>query len=208
MDSRINQRIADQNAVEMRYIDNETMQLELRNFVRNKFSVYLFCGQQDYCTLNVDADPRSKANMIMEGLQFLESIHDNSLDVLICDPLFVFIEDEALDVEGKVMNGFYNANKKAWENAMRKYGLSEDIIQQSMKSELFGHNMELQRKLYDKVKEGGCVITKRGLANCNTMSKIPQLFYVYDSRPSAHIVRFDWKDSDYKNSNRLKRRLI
>jgi len=208
LDNRINGRVANQNSVEMRYIDNETIQLELRNFVKNKFSIYLCCGQQDYCTLNVDADLRSKANFIMEALSFLESLKDNSIDVIIWDGLFVFIEDESLDAEGKVMNGFYNANKKAWENAMRKYGLSEEIIQQSMKSKLFGHNMELQRTLFNKVKEGGCVVTKRGLANCNTMSKVPQLFYVYDSRPSAHIIRFDWKDSDYKNSSRLKRRLI
>lgn len=180
----------------MRYIDNESMQRELRNFVKNKFSVYLFCGQENYCTLNVDADIRSKANMIMEGLTFLESLKDNSIDVFIIDPLFIFIDDEALDSEGEVKDGFYNANKKHWEKAMRKFGLSEEMIEQAKKSDLFGHNMELQRTIFKKVKPGGVVISKRGMANCNTMSKIPQLYYVYDSRPSAHIVRFDWKESE------------
>lgn len=196
MDKRANPRITNQNHVEMRYLDNESLQRELRNFVKNKFSIYLFCGQEDYCTLNVDADPRSKANVIMEGLKFLESIQDNSVDVFIFDPLFIFIDDEALDSEGKVKDGFYNANAKAWENAMKKYGLSEEVIAQAKESPLFGHNMELQRTIYKKVKPGGVVISKRGMANCNTMSKIPQLYYVHDSRPSAHIVRFDWKESE------------
>ena len=196
MDNRSNARITNQNWVEMRYIDNETMQLELRNFVRNKYSIYLCCGQEDYCTVNVDADPRSKANIKTEVLTFLESLKDNSVDVLIWDGLFVFIDNESLDSEGKVKDGFYNANKTAWEKAMRKYGLSEDIIAQSKKSDLFGHNMRLQQTLYEKVKpDGGVVVTKRGMANCNTMSKIPQIYYVHDSRPSAHIVRFDWKSA-------------
>jgi len=196
LDNRTNARVSNQNLVEMRYIDNETMQLELRNFVRNKYSIYLCCGQEDYCTVNVDADIRSKANVKMEVLTFLESLKDNSVDVIIWDGLFVFIDNESLDSEGKVKDGFYNANKKSWENAMRKYGLSEEIITQSMQSELFGHNMKLQQTLYEKVKpNSGCVVTKRGMANCNTMSKIPQLYYVHDSRPSAHIVRFDWKSA-------------
>jgi hypothetical protein len=205
LDHRVNPRITNQNFVEMRYIDNESLQRELRNFVKNKFSVYAFCGQEHYCTLNVDADPRSKANLIMEVLTFLESLQDNSIDVFIFDPLFVFIDDEALDSEGKIKDGFYNANSKAWEKAMRKYGLSEEIIAQAKKSPLFGHNMELQRTIFKKVKPGGVAISKRGMANCNTMSKLPQLYYVYDSRPSAHIVRFDWKESDQDESD-LKRR--
>lgn len=196
MDNRTNARVSTQNSVEMRYLDTETMKLELRNFVRNKYSIYFCCGQQDYCTVNVDADPKSKANVKMEVLTFLESLKDNSVDVIIWDGLFVFIDDEDLDSEGKVVDGFYNANKKHWENAMRKFGLSEDIIEQSKKSALFGHNMRLQQTLYEKVRpDGGVVITKRGMANCNTMSKIPQLYYVHDSRPSAHIVRFDWKSA-------------
>lgn len=180
----------------MRYIDNESMQRELRNFVRNKFSVYLFCGQENYCTLNVDADPRSKANLLVEGLTFLENLQDNSVDVFIFDPLFVFINDEAMDSEGKIKDGFYNANKLHWEKAMRDYGLSEEVIEQAKKSDLFGHNMELQRAIYQKIKPGGTVISKRGMANCNTMSKVPELYYVHDSRPSAHIVRFDHKESE------------
>jgi len=142
----------------------------------------------------------------MEGLAFLESLEDNSVDVLICDPLFVFVDDEDLDSEGKVVDGFYNANKKHWENAMRKSGLSEEIIEQAKKSALFGHNMEFQRMLYRKVKPGGVVITKRGMANCNTMSKLPQIYYVYDSRPSAHHVRFDWKESEEDEKKMEKRR--
>jgi len=205
LDKRANPRITDQGHIEIRFIDNESMQRELRNFVKNKFSVYLFCGQEDYCTINVDADPRSKANFKMEGLQFLKALEDNSVDVFIFDPLFIFIDNESLDSEGKVKDGFYNANVKAWENAMRKYGLSEEVITQAKKSPLFGHNMELQRTIYKKVKPGGVAISKRGMANCNTMSKLPQLYYVHDSRPSAHIVRWDWKESEEDESN-LKRR--
>lgn len=196
MDRRSNPRISNQNWVEMRYIDNESMQRKLRIFVKGKFSVYAFCGQENYCTLNVDADPRSKANLVTEVLTFLESLQDNSVDVFIFDPLFVFIDDEALDSEGRIKDGFYNANAKAWENAMRKYGLSEEVIAQAKRSPLFGHNMELQRTIFNKVKPGGVVISKRGMANCNTMSKIPELYYVHDSRPSAHIVRFDHKESE------------
>ena len=194
-DGRRNPRIAEQNWVEMRYIDNESMQRELRNLVKNKFSVYLFCGQESYCTLNIDADTHSKANLLMEGLTFLEKLKDESVDILICDPLFVMEADE------QIKDGFYNANKAHWEKAMRDYGLSEQIIAQAKLSKLFGHNMEFQRTLFKKVIPGGVVITKRGMANCNTMSKIPQLFYVHDSRPSAHIVRFDWKHEDEDELN-------
>lgn len=198
MDKRSNPRISNQNWVELKYIDNESMQRKLRNFVKGKFSVYLFCGQENYCTLNVDADPRSKANLVMEGFQFLESLKDNSVDVFIFDPLFVFISDEKFhsNAPTRIKDGFYNANKKHWENAMREYGLPEEVIYQAMKSDLFGHNMELQRTIYKKLKPGGVAISKRGMANCNTMSKVPELYYVHDSRPSAHIVRFDWKESD------------
>ena len=119
MDKRSNPRIPNQNWVEMRYIDNESMQRKLRIFVKGKFSVYLFCGQENYCMLNVDADPRSKANLVMEALTFLESLQDNSVDIFIFDPLFVFIDDEAMDSEGKIKDGFYNANERAWEKAAR-----------------------------------------------------------------------------------------
>jgi hypothetical protein len=205
LDNRANPRITEQDWVEMRYVDNESLQRELRNFVKNKYSVYLFCGQENYCTLNVDADPRSKANLVMEGLSFLEKLADNSVDVFIFDPLFVFIDDESMDSEGKVKDGFYNANAVAWERAMKKYGLSDKVILEAKQSPLFGHNMELQRTIFKKVKPGGVVISKRGMANCNTMSKLPQLYYVHDSRPSAHIVRFDWKESD-QNEMELERR--
>ncbi len=197
-DGRRNARIEKSNWVEMRYIDNESMQRELRNFVKNKFSVYLFCGQENYCSLNVDADPRSKANLLMEGLTFLESLQDESVDVIIADPLFVMEDDE------QIKDGFYNANKSHWEKAMRDYGLSEEVITQAKRSKLFGHNMEFQRTLFKKIKPGGVVITKRGMANCNTMSKIPQLYYVHDSRPSAHIVRFDWKHEEDELNGRTR----
>lgn len=225
-DNRRNPRIIDQWWVEQNYIDNESMQRYLRMLVQGKYSVYGFCGQENYCTVNVDADPRSKANVKQEFFTYLDTIEDESVDVFITDPLFVFEDDqESLEAIYKtfvtllkrkendleenyrntvsklftnkpVKDGFLNANKAHWENAMRKYGLQEDVIEKAKSSRLWGHNMEWQREVYNKIKPGGVSVMKRNIANVNTMAKIPQMFYVFDSRPSAHIVRFDWKFAD------------
>lgn len=190
-----NARVKHQNFVPMEYIDCNRMTKFLKKEIRKyDFSCYLFSGNEDYCTLNIDGNPNSKANLVTDAFTFLENLKPNTVDCFIADPIFTMFESIDGDQYQVVKDGFLNANKHHWEKAMRDTNVDERIIKLAMASSLFGHNMAWQGMMYEKLKPGGVVITKRNIANCNTMSQIPQLFYVHDSRPFAHILRFDYKE--------------
>jgi len=174
-DGRRNALVKNQQWNELVYIDSMSMDQYIEAMTRGKkFTVYGFSGQSTQCTLRIDFDKDSNANLIDDFLVALQKIPDNSVDVFIVDPIFEI---------------YYNPNAAVWLKAIRDGRIPETVNG----SGFLGHPNAWQAAVFAKVKPGGMMISKRDIRNTNVLSKEPQMFYVHDARPMAYIVRIDQK---------------
>lgn len=172
-DGRRNALVKKQRWLEMIYIDNISMDLYIAEQIKNKNSIYGFSGQSLLGNIRIDFRKNTNANLVGDIFLLLKDIPDNSVDVFIIDPPFEL----------------YNPNRNVWLSLIKKKMLPKS----SVKSELFGHPNRWQQEIFKKVKPGGIMISKRNIANVYGIPGIPQMFYVHDTRPMAHIVRIDHK---------------
>lgn len=172
-DARRNACVENQQWIPMQYIDNMSMNRYIGKVCEGKYSVYGFSGQSEVGTLRIDFRKSSNANLIGDFFALLDDIPDESVDVFIVDPLF----------------GCYNPSRALWMSLVKK-GL---MPKSSVNSRYFAHPHLWQKEVLKKVKPGGLMISKRNIANTNVLTEFPQMFYVKDSRPMAHIVRIDHK---------------
>ena len=174
-DGRRNALVKKQRWIEMQYIDNISMEEYIKDQIKNKHSIYGFSGQSLLGNIRIDFRKNSNANLIGDLFELLKDIPDNSVDVFIIDPPFEL----------------YNPNLNVWLSLIKKGMVPLTWL--NSKSKLLGHPNLWQQEIFKKVKPGGIMISKRNIANVYGLSKIPQLFYVHDTRPMAHIVRIDHK---------------
>lgn len=172
-DGRRNALVKNQRWIEMGYIDNISMDNYIKFVSKDKYSIYGFSGQSELGTLRIDFRKDTNANLIGDFFVLLDEIKNNSVDVFIVDPIF----------------DLYNSNPKVWSSLIKKGMLPES----TRHTKYFGHCHEWQRAVFEKVKPGGIMISKRNMPNTNVLTQLPQMFYVCDSRPMAHIVRIDHK---------------
>jgi len=174
-DGRRNALVKNQKWDELVYIDSMSMDQYIEAMTRGKkFTVYGFSGQSTHCTLRIDWDKESKANLVGDFFVILDTIADESVDVFMVDPIFEIM---------------YNPNPAVWLKGIKDGRMPESTLS----TKYFGHPNNWQAAVFDKVKPGGMMISKRDIRNTNVLSKEPQMFYVHDSRPMAIIVRIDQK---------------
>lgn len=174
-DGRRNALVKNQQWNELVYIDSMSMDQYIEAMTRGKkFTVYGFSGQSTQCTLRIDWDKDSNANLIGDFFVLLDQIKDNSVDVFIVDPIFEIM---------------YNPNPAVWAKAIN----DERLPRSTHATGYVGHPNKWQADVFKKVKPGGMMISKRDIRNTNVLSKEPQMFYVHDARPMAYIVRIDQK---------------
>lgn len=172
-DGRRNALVKKQRWIEMGYIDNISMDDYIKFIIKGKYSVYGFSGQSTLGTVRIDFRKDTNATLIGDFFVILDEIKDNSVDVFIIDPIFDLL----------------NPNPNVWLSLIKK-----GLIPESTKhTRYFGHPHLWQGEVLKKVAPGGIMISKRNIQNTNTLTNNPQMFYVFDSRPMAHIVRIDHK---------------
>jgi len=180
-DGRRNARVENQEWIDLRWIDSKSFDNYLRTLSMMFENVcYLFSGTS---TIGDDINRDSNATIFEDVFRFLDNCRPGIIDCFIVDPPKVLYE-----APGKPCSD--GTPYSVWEAAIKNVTLPAEM----KKSELWGHNMLWQGKVYDLVKPGGLVISKRNtVTNCNTMSKVPFMWYVHDARPSAFLVRIDKK---------------
>lgn len=173
-DGRRNALVKGQRWIELGYIDNISMEAYIEFCTKDKEdTVYGFCGQSTQCAIRIDWRSKTNANLRGDFFSLLDQIRDNSVSVFVLDPPFEL----------------YNPSLRLWKSLIKK-GLMPKSAEDT---KYFGHPHLWQAEAFKKVKPGGMMITKRNIANTNVLSKIPQMWYVHDARPMAHIVRLDRK---------------
>jgi len=176
LDGRKNAMVRVQDMIEMRYIDNTTITQQIKNWGIGRHVIYAFSGMSLNGQVRIDINPNSNATLNMDVFEWLEKAKLGCADMIVIDAPFVL----------------YNApgiNYSVWEKAIK-----DGLIPESMKkSKYWGHPNEWQRAFWNLLEPGGLLVMKRPIVNINVLSKLPVLYYVHDSRPSAVIVRLDQK---------------
>ena len=158
----------------MTYIDNISMNAYIKHLAsKYEKTTYAFSGQSTECKIRIDFRRNSNANLIGDFFELLDEIPDESQDLMVVDPLF----------------DLYNPGLPLWKKLIKR-GL---MPKSSEKTRFFGHPHLWQKVAFQKVKQGGLFVSKRNIASTQVLSKWPQLWYVHDTRPMAHIVRLDRK---------------
>lgn len=172
-DGRRNACVENQMWTQMVYIDNMSMNRFIKKVTTGKNSVYGFSGMSEVGNLRIDFNKKSNANLIGDFFELIDDIPNKSVDVFIVDPLFEL----------------YNPNPHVWSSLIKRGKMPES----TRNTRFFGKNHKWQGEVWKKVVPGGIMVSKRNMPNTNVLSKLPQMFYVHDSRPMAHIVRIDHK---------------
>lgn len=183
-DGRRAARVENQEWIDLRWIDSKSFDNYLK-WLAMMFEnvVYLFSGTSLIGNIRVDINRNSNATLFQDAFTFLDNCRPGIVDCFIADPPKVLYE-----APGKPQAS--GTPYSVWEASIKNGTLPVEM----RKSELWGHNMLWQGKMYELLKPGGLVVTKRNtVTNCNTMAKIPLMWYVHDARPSAFLVRIDKK---------------
>lgn len=173
-DNRANAKVKKQRWELMTYIDNISMTKVIKHQASKvKNSIYGFSGISTECNIRIDYRKNSNATIQADFFEVLDEIPNESVDLFVIDPLFEL----------------YNPGPRIWQSLVKK-GL---MPKSSLNTRFVNRPHYWQQVVFEKVKRGGMLISKRNIANTNVLSQIPQLWYVHDARPFAHIVRFDRK---------------